>query len=277
MRTASLITGLLSLVPFDTGEKKVISFTINKPAVSCFPRDEMTVNKVFKSCDEAVADVFSGATVMVGGFGSFGGLPVNLIVALAGQGAKDLTVIANMGGVGFELTKRIKPGGYQDLGSIFEKGMVKKFIGSVPALGGMPPDSPIEKLYREGKVEIETVPQGTLAERIRCGAGGLGGFYTPVGVGTVVEKGKEKKVIRGKEYILELPLTADFALIKAHKADTLGNLVYRKTARCFNPVMAMAAKVTIIEVDRVVPVGALDPEVIVTPHVYVTRIVEAPQ
>ncbi len=237
----------------------------------------MTLNKVFKSCREAVADVFDGATVMVGGFGSFGGLPVNLIVALAEQGAKELTVIANMGGVGFELTRRIKPGGYQDLGILFENGQVKKFIGSVPALGGMPPDSPIERLQREGKVEIETVPQGTLAERIRCGAGGLGGFYTPVGVGTVVEEGKERKVIGGREYILEMPLTADFALIKAHKADTLGNLVYRRTARCFNPVMATAAKVTIVEVDRIVPAGELDPEVIVTPHVYVTRIVEAPR
>ena len=118
------------------------------------------------------------------------------------------------------------------------------------------------------------VPQGTLAERIRSGAGGLGGFCTPVGVGTVVEAGKERKIINGKEYILELPLTADFALIKAHKADTLGNLVYRGTARCFNPVMAMAAKVTIAEVDKLIEKGELDPEVIVTPHVYVSRIVE---
>jgi len=234
----------------------------------------LPVNKLFKTCDEAVADVFDGATVMVGGFGSFGGLPINLIVALSKQGAKNLTVIANMGGVGFELSKRIKPGGYQDLGALFERGQVKKFIGSVPALGGMPPDSPLEKLHNEGKVEIEVVPQGTLAERIRCGAGGLGGFYTPVGVGTVVEKGKEKKVINGKEYILELPLTADFALIKAHKADTLGNLVYRKTARCFNPVMATAAGTTIVEVDELVKVGQLDPEAIVKPHVYVHRIVE---
>ncbi len=234
----------------------------------------MTVNKVYQSCDEAVADIGDGATIMVGGFGSFGGLPVNLITALANRGAKDLTVIANMGGVGFELSKRIKPGGYQDLGILFEKGMVKKFIGSVPALGGMPPDSPIEKLYNQGKVDIEMVPQGTLAERIRCGAGGLGGFYTPVGAGTVVAKGKEKKTIGGREYILELPLTADFALVKAHKADALGNLVYRKTARCFNPVMAMAARVTIVEVDRLVATGELDPEAIVTPHVYVKRIVE---
>ena len=177
----------------------------------------MTANKIFRNCDEAVADIFDGATIMVGGFGSFGGLPINLIIALANQGAKNLTVIANMGGVGFELSKRIKPGGYQDLGILFEQGQVKKFIGSVPALGGMPPTSPLERLYNAGKLEIETVPQGTLAERIRCGAGGLGGFYTRVGVGTVVEKGKEKKVIGGKEYILELPLTADFALIKAHQ------------------------------------------------------------
>jgi 3-oxoacid CoA-transferase A subunit len=141
----------------------------------------------------------------------------------------------------------------------------------------MPPTSPLETFYKEGKVEIEMVPQGTLAERIRAGAGGLGGFYTTTGVGTRVEVGKEKKVINGKEYLLELPLTADFALIKAHKADTLGNLVYRGTARCFNPVMAMAAKVTIVEVDKVFPAGELDPETVVTPHLFVTRVVEVPR
>jgi 3-oxoadipate CoA-transferase alpha subunit len=237
----------------------------------------MPVNKVFTSCDHAVADVFDGATIMIGGFGSFGGLPINLIIALAKQGAKNLTVIANQGGVGFELSKRIKPDGYQDIGALYAKGQVKKFIGSVPALGGMPPTSPLETLHREGKVEIEIVPQGTLAERIRAGAGGLGGFYTPTGVGTPVENGKEKKVINGREYLLELPLTADFALIKAHKADTLGNLVYRGTARCFNPVMAMAAKTTIVEVDKLVQPGELDPEVVVTPHPFVSRIVEVPR
>jgi 3-oxoadipate CoA-transferase alpha subunit len=236
----------------------------------------VTVNKIYRNCDEAVADISDGATIMIGGFGSFGGLPINLIVALARQGAVNLTVIANMGGVGFELSHRIKPEGYQDSGVLFENGQVKKFIGSVPALGGMPPTSPLEKSHNEGKVEIEMVPQGTLAERIRCGAGGLGGFYTPVGIGTVVEKGKEKKTIGGKEYILELPLTADFALIKAHKADTLGNLVYRGTARCFNPVMATAARTTIVEVDKLVEPGQLDPEAVVTPHVYVDRIVEVP-
>jgi 3-oxoacid CoA-transferase A subunit len=237
----------------------------------------VTINKIFSNCNGAVADIFNGATIMVGGFGSFGGLPINLIVALANQGASNLTIIANMGGVGFELSKRIKPEGYQDLGILFENNQVRKFIGSVPALGGMPPTSPLEMLYNEGKVEIEMVPQGTLAERIRCGAGGLGGFYTPVGAGTVVEDDKEKKVIGGREYILELPLTADFSLIKAYQADTLGNLVYRRTARCFNPVMAMAAKITIVEVDKLVQPGQLDPEVIVTPHVYVNRIVEVPK
>lgn len=234
----------------------------------------MTAGKVFPNCDDALKDVFDGATIMIGGFGSFGGLPVNLIVGLAEQGAKDLTIIANQGGVGFELSDRIKPGGYQDIGALYSKGQVKKFIGSVPALGGMPPTSPIEVAHREGKVEIEMVPQGTLAERIRAGAGGLGGFYTPTGVGTPMEKGKEKKVINGREYLLELPLTADFALIKAHKADTLGNLIYRGTARCFNPIMAMAAKITIVEADEIVQPGELDPETVVTPHPFVSRIVE---
>jgi len=237
----------------------------------------MAVQKVYSNCASAVADVFDGAVIMIGGFGSFGGLPTNLIVALAEQGAKNLTVIANQGGVGFELSKKIKPGGYQDIGALYAKDQVRKFIGSVPALGGMPPNSPIEVAHREGKVEIEMVPQGTLAERIRAGAGGLGGFYTPTGVGTAVEGGKEKKVINGREYLLELPLTADFALIKAHKADTLGNLVYRGTARCFNPVMAMAAKTTIVEVDEIVQPGELDPECIVTPHLFVRRIVEVKQ
>lgn len=237
----------------------------------------MSLNKVFTSSYDAVADVFDGATIMIGGFGSYGGLPINLIVALAEQGAKGLTVIANQGGVGFELSKRIKPGGYQDIGALYAKGQVKKFIGSVPSLGGMPPTSPVETFHREGKVEIEIVPQGTLVERIRAGAGGLGGFYTPTGVGTPVETGKEKRVINGREYLLELPLTADFALIKAHKADTLGNLVYRGTARSFNPIMAMAAKVTIVEVDKLVQPGELDPEGIVTPHPFVSRIVEVPK
>jgi len=232
------------------------------------------VNKVLKNCEEAVADIFDGASVMVGGFGSYAGLPVHLIDALSRRGAQGLTIIANMGGVGFELSKRIKPEGYQDAGILFEKGLVKKFIGSMPALGGMPPTSPLEVLYNQGKVEIEMVPQGTLAERIRCGAGGLGGFYTPVGAGTVIAEGKEKKVMNGREYILELPLTADFALIKAYKADEMGNLIYRQTARCFNPVMAMAAKVTIVEVEEIVLTGRFDPESIVTPHVYVRRIVE---
>jgi 3-oxoacid CoA-transferase A subunit len=234
----------------------------------------MAINKIFSSCEDAVADIFDGAVIMIGGFGSYGGLPINLIVALAKQGARNLTIIANQGGVGFEFSKLIKPGGYPDIGALYDKGQVKKFIGSVPALGGMPPNSPIERFHREGKVEIELVPQGTLAERIRAGAGGICGFYTPVGVGTAVEAGKEKRVINGRECLLEMPLTADFSLIKAHKADRLGNLVYRGTARCFNPVMAMAGKTTIVEVDKIVEPGDLDPEAVVTPYLYVNRIVE---
>ena len=234
----------------------------------------MPANKVFASCDDAVADIFDGATVMIGGFGSFGGLPVHLIEALAKQGAKELTIISNMGGRGFEMTKLYIPGGYQDLGALYAKCQVKKFIGAVPTLGGLPFSTPLEIQHREGKVEIEMVPIGTLVERIRAGAGGLGGFYTPTGVGTPVAKGKETRVINGKEYLLELPLTADFALIKAHKADTLGNLVYRGTARCFNSVMVTAANTTIVEVDQIVPEGGLDPEAVVTPHLYVSRVVE---
>lgn len=237
----------------------------------------MVTGKVFPNCDDALADIFNGATIMIGGFGSFGGFPVNLITGLAKQGARDLTIIANQGGVGFELSKKIMPDGYVDTGALYSKGQVKKFIGSVPALGGMPPISPIEVAHREGKVEIEMVPQGTLVERIRAGAGGLGGFYTPTGVGTPMEEGKEKKIINDKEYLLELPLTADFALIKAHKSDTLGNLVYRGTARCFNPIMAMAAKTTIVEVDEIVQAGELDPEIIITPHPFTNRIVEVPR
>ena len=237
----------------------------------------MPVNKIYETCDQAVAGVFDGATIMIGGFGAFGGLPIHLIVALGKQGAKNLTIISNQGGVGFELSKRIKPGGYPDIAVLVQNGQVKKFMGSVPALGGMPPTSPIETLHREGKVEIELVPQGTMAERIRAGAGGLGGFYTPTGVGTRVELGKEKRVINGREYLLELPLTADFALIKAHKADFLGNLVYRGMARCFNSIMAAAARVTIVEVDQIVQLGELDPEAVVTPHLFVSRIVEVPR
>ncbi len=237
----------------------------------------MAVDKVFSSCDSAVADIFDGAAIMIGGFGSWGGLPINLIVALAKQGAKELTVIANQGGVGFENSKLIKPGGYPDMAALYDKGQVKKFIGSVPALGGMPPTAPIEMFHKEGKTEIEMVPQGTLAERIRAGAGGICGFYTTTGVGTSIEAGKEKKVINGRECLLEMPLTADFALIKAHKADILGNLVYRGTARCFNPIMAMAARTTIVEVDQLVQPGDIDPEAVVTPHIYVHRIVEVPR
>ena len=232
-------------------------------------------NKVLTTFSEAVADIRDEATIMIGGFGHNVDKPQNLIRALKDQGAKNLTIIMNGAGV----TGRLGIGSlggkpFIDEEILLENRQIKKAICSVPASLVMSKPSTFERQYLAGEVELEYVPQGTLAERIRAGGAGLGGFFTPTGVGTLIEKGKEKKVIGGKEYMLELPLKADFALVKAHKADTLGNLVYRKTTRSFNPIMATAAKVTIVEVDKLVPVGELDPEVIVTPHVYVHRVVE---
>ena len=219
------------------------------------------VNKVFQSFREAIADVHNGATIMFGGFVGKPGSPTNLIVALRDKGVKNLTVVSNRcGGV--------------DLDLLFEAKLVKKAIASAPVPPSRTPLSAMEKQYLAGEVELEIVPQGTLVERMRAGGGGIGGFYTRTGVGTVIAEGKEKKIIDGKEYILELPLKADFAFIRAHKADKMGNLIYWRTQRIFNPVMATAANVTIAEVDEIVEVGELDPEVIITPAVYVDRIVK---
>jgi len=234
----------------------------------------MPINKVYYSFDAAVADIPDGAVIFIGGFGPPGGLPLNLIYALARQGAKNLTLVANHMGHGFEQSKLVRPPhGYQDLGILFENNQVRKVIATAPALGNMPPTSPFEVQFNEGKIELEIVPQGTLVERIRAGGAGIGGFYTRVGVGTVLEQGKEKRIIDGKEYLLELPLRADYAFIRAHKADTMGNLVYRGTSRAFNPVMATAADITIAEVEQLVQPGELDPDCIHTPCVYVDRIV----
>ena len=221
----------------------------------------MTINKVFATCQEAVADITDGATIMFGGFGS-AGTPANLIQALKELGAKNLTTIANYCPA-----------------SLVENHQVKKAIAAfpVPASLSRRGMTALEQKVNEGEIELEIPPQGTLAERIRAGGAGIGGFYTPTGVGTIVEKGKEKKVIDGREYILELPLKADYAFIKAYKADKLGNLIYRMASRNFNPPMATAARVTIVEVDEVVEIGELDPEVIVTPGIYVHRIVKMPR
>jgi 3-oxoacid CoA-transferase A subunit len=228
----------------------------------------MSIDKVFNSFADAVADIPDGATIMIGGFFGPGGLPQNLILAVRNQGARNLTYIANSGwGFG-------KTGGYIDASILAENRQIKKAI--VPTMADPEPgrSTAIEDQYRAGELEIELVPQGTLAERIRAGGFGIGGFYTRTGVGTVVEKGKEKRLINGKEYILELPLSADYALIRAYKADRMGNLIYRRTARTYNAVMALAARITIAEVDEIVEVGELDPEVIVTPGIFVKRIVK---
>lgn len=219
------------------------------------------MDKVLISPHEAVADIQDGSTIMFGGFG-VAGIPFTLIKALCEKGTKGITAITN------------SPGGRLedfDLSVLFEKRQISKVIASYPVYAGKV--NAFEELYQKGEIELELVPQGTFAERIRAGGAGIPGFYTPTGVGTVAEEGKEKKTFDGREYLLELALKGDFALIKAHKADRMGNLIYRMTARNFNPVMATAATVTIAEVDEIVEVSELDPESIVTPGIYVDRII----
>lgn len=220
------------------------------------------VNKVYATPDEALADVFDGATILIGGFGPAGS-PANLIQALRRQGAKNLTVVANNCGLG------------DLIDTLVGNGQVRKFIGSFPIRPSATEVTNLERLYRAGQVEVEVVPQGTLAERVRAAGAGIAGFYTPTGVGTMVAEGKETRVFDGREYLLERALGGDFALIKAYRADTAGNLVYHAAARNFNPVFAMAGRVTVVEVEEVVPAGALDPEHVVTPGIFVDRIVVA--
>jgi len=235
----------------------------------------MPINKIVGSFDEAVADIEDGATIMVGGFGTVVSMPSLLLVALAKKGVKNLTTVSNSTGFGPDVWVLQGAKFPEDMDILVRNGQIKKAIVSAPVSALYVNN--FEKLLREGKVEIEMVPQGTLAERIRAAKAGLGGIYVPTGVGTFVEEGKEKRVINGREYILELPIKADFALIHAYKGDRWGNLVYRGTSRTFNPTMAGAARVTIAEVDEIVELGELDPETIVTPGVYVDRVVARPK
>lgn len=245
----------------------------------------MTINKIVESFDEAVSDISDGATIMIGYFGGAGEPPCWLIRALAQRGTKNLTLISNMPGWGRTLIPvlgqimkdMIKyPSWWDDPGLLVENGQIKKAICSWAS--GMSPANvnEFEKRFRAGEVELEMVPQGTLAERMRAGKAGIPAFYVPTGVETVVEEGKELRVFDGKKYILEYALRADFALIHAHKADRWGNLVYQGTSRSFNATMAGAATVTIAEVDEIMELGELDPEAIVTPGIYVDRVVARP-
>jgi 3-oxoadipate CoA-transferase alpha subunit len=235
----------------------------------------MPINKIVDSFDEAVADIEDGAVILVGGFGTVVSAPSCLLEAVYRKGVKNLTTVSNTSGFGADVWRMQGAPFPEDMDILVRNERLKKAIVSAPVSALYVNN--FEKLLRAGKVEIEMVPQGTLAERVRAAKAGLGGVYVPTGIGTVVEEGKEKKVIDGREYLLELPIKGDFALIHAHKGDRWGNLVYRGTSRTFNPTMAGAARVTIAEVDEIVELGELDPEAIVTPGVYVDRVVARPK
>jgi 3-oxoacid CoA-transferase subunit A len=213
------------------------------------------MHKVVASAEEAIQDVFDGASIMVGGFGLCG-MPENLIRALVRKGTKNLTTISNNAGVDG-----------QGIGLLLAAGQIRKHIGTYIGENKL-----LEQMILEGRIELELVPQGTFSERMRAGGAGIPAFYTPTGFGTVVAEGKETRDFGGRMYVMERALKADFAFVKAWKGDTWGNLVYRKTARNFNPVMATAAKVTIAEVEQMVDTGELDPDSIHTPSVYVNRV-----
>jgi len=233
------------------------------------------MDKVYPNQIESISDIHDGASVMMDGFGGPGGMAQELILALRDRNVRDLTLISNSAGVG---TFGV-PQGKRSVthGILIENGQVKKMIASFP-VGRSPSDpTPFELAYRSSKIELELVPQGTLAERIRIGGAGIAAFYTPTGVGTPVAEGKESKIIDDREYLLEHALVADFAFIHAEIADTLGNLKYKGTSRNFNMAMATAANITIVEADQIVEPGGLDPEIVATPGIYVNRIVKRNQ
>ena len=220
------------------------------------------IDKTCETLERAVADIHDGATVMIGGFGN-AGMPSSLIDALIAHGARELTIVNNNAG-----------NGDTGLAALIKAKRVKKIVCSFPRQS----DSwHFDALYRAGEIELELTPQGNLAERIRAAGAGIGGFFTPTGYGTDLAKGKETREINGRHYVLEYPIHGDVALIKAEAGDRWGNLVYRKTARNFGPIMAMAAKLTVASVHDIVELGALDPEHIVTPGIFVQRVVKVPR
>ncbi|AMK25240.1 MULTISPECIES: 3-oxoacid CoA-transferase subunit A [unclassified Sphingobium] len=217
------------------------------------------IDKSIESAQAAVADIFDGASVMIGGFGT-AGMPDQLIDALIARGVGDLTIINNNAG-----------NGEQGVAALIREGRVRKIICSFPRQSD---SHHFDAAYRAGRIELELVPQGNLAARIQAAGAGLGAIFTPTGYGTLLAEGKETREINGVNHVLEYPIHADFALIKAQRGDRWGNLVYRKTARNFGPIMAMAASTSIAQVSEIVPLGALDPEVIVTPGIFVQRVVQ---
>ena len=219
----------------------------------------MAINKIMNDFETAVAGVKDGSTILVSGFGG-AGMPTELLNALRDQGATDLTIVSNNAGVGRE-----------GIGGLLSEGKVKKVICSYPRSGG---SVIFEEMWAAGKVELEVVPQGTLSERIRAAGAGIGAFYTPTGVGTQLAEGKEVRKINGRDQVLEYPLKGDVAFVLAKAADRWGNLIYNKSARNFGPVMAPAADLTVVKVHEIVELGALDPEAIVTPSIFVDRVVK---
>ncbi len=233
------------------------------------------MNKIVPNFDEAVSDISDGAMLMIDGFAGPGGTAQNLIRALRDHGARDLTIISNTAGLASVMGFGTLPGDRPiDIGILVDNEQVKQVIASFPVSPSPSRPTSFERAYLEGKVELEVVPQGTLAERIRAGGAGIPAFYTPTGVGTQIAEGKEIREFDGREYAMERSLNADFALLRANVADTLGNTTYRGTSQNFNGVMATAAKVTIIEVDEIVEPGGLDSAVIHTPALYVNRMVK---
>jgi 3-oxoacid CoA-transferase subunit A len=228
----------------------------------------MTIKKIYTSFSESLADIRDGSVIFIGNFAGPGGTPFFLIRALRDQGAKSLTIVANTaGGIGLTLD-------YDDHRILFENHQIKKVIASFPFSTSARKPSTAEKQILAGEVDLELVPQGTLAERIRAGGAGIPAFYTPTGPGTVCEEGKEKRYFNTKPCLLEYGLKADYALVRAWKADTLGNLIFRGTQRQFNPIMAMGAEITIAEVDEIVEPGEIDPNTVAVPGIYVKRIVK---
>lgn len=219
------------------------------------------LDKRVKSLEEAVTGVRDGATVLVGGFGN-AGIPVELLHALIDQGARDLTIVSNNAG-----------SGRTDLAALLKAGRVRKVICSYPKTAG---SVVFDELYAAGRIELELVPQGTLSERMRAAGAGIGAFYTPTGYGTDLAKGKETRMINGRNHVLEMPIKGDFALIKAERADRWGNLVFRLAARNFGPTMAMAADCTIVQVREIVELGHIDPDQVMTPGIFVDRVVAVP-